>query len=125
MDLPPPEDLPHIPYEYATRFNYPGELRGGLSVKDGKGVRFDPDESEANNRTMNGYLTSAVVVDDEIEGLLSALESGVQCNEHKYLHRQPLMPLQLHMHCPSEHYINGTSYPMELHIVNLAQGGDL
>lgn len=33
--------------------------------------------------------------------------------------------LQLHFHTPSEHYINGTPFPMELHFVHRNQSGEL
>lgn len=33
---------------------------------------------------------------------------------------QEILPLQFHMHTPSEHTVDGKQYPLELHIVNVA-----
>ena len=33
--------------------------------------------------------------------------------------------LQFHFHTPSEHYINGTPFPMEVHFVHRSQNGEL
>lgn len=124
--MPPPEDLTTVPFEYASHFELPGEVSGYALVKDGKTVEFELDHSEYTKHVEEGFLTSAVIIEEDIEGLLNAMHATTtSCDDYTHLYRQPLLPLQFHMHTPSEHLLNGKQYPMEMHIVTYASGGHL
>lgn len=86
-------------------------------------MQFNPGDAPSNPHVIQNYDTNVVLLDQFIQ---SSLESavGLIC-DNVTSELQPIVPLQFHVHTPSEHLINGKQFPLELHIVNLALGGQL
>lgn len=117
----------------ATRWSYTGvggpehwaELDSDFAVC-GSGQQQSPlDLTAATPRDLNNpqvaYLTGAGRIVDNGHTVQVDVEPGSFLS----LDGIPYQLVQLHFHSPSEHTVNGNSFPVELHLVHQAESGSL
>lgn len=116
---------PHWSYEGATGVENWGKISSEFSTC-AKGMEQSPVEIPRNSIVLGKHvlpfiLPSALHVIDNGHTLQINYDNGSKV----VINGKSFETKQMHFHSPSEHELNGVSYPLELHIVNKSAQGKL
>lgn len=116
---------PSWSYEGATGPEHWGELASELALC-GSGLEQSPvdidDEQDASLPVRLANDKSAPVA---IENNSHTVQHNICSGSQLKIGAQEVQLRQYHLHTPSEHTVNGASYPMEIHFVDKTSSGQL